>query len=119
MLLVVDIYFYCMFDLLNELSIFLIYIGLSIFLNLNFCFLKNSKLITNSVALLSNSTSTIIPSYVSTLSSLIFTITSLNNFSFAFLTSFFFSLILSKSNISTFISLASILNLLLESSQGI
>ena len=107
--------------------------GLSIFFNLNLCFLTNSKLITSPVALLSNSASTVIPSYVSILSNPTFTVTSLDNFSsstFLTLTSFlslfcffptsffsFFSSISSESHAPIFISLASILNLLLESSQ--
>jgi len=81
-------------SLLNVLSIFLIEIYVSIFFNLNPCFLTNSELITNHIILLSNSTSTIILSCISVLSKLIFTITSLNNFSstvFLIFFDFFFS----------------------------
>ena len=55
--------------------------GFSIFFNLNLCFFINSELITSSVAPLFNSTSTVIPSYISTLSKPIFTITFLSLFS--------------------------------------
>ena len=107
-------------SLLNEPSMFLTYIGLSIFFNLNLYFLTNSELITSTVVPLFNSASTVISFCMSILSSPIFTVTSLNNFSSsAFLTSTsFFSLILSESDTPTFISLASTLNLLLESSWG-
>ena len=54
--------------------------GLSIFFSLNPCFLPNSELITTSVAPLSSSASTVILFCLSTLSSLIFTITSLSTF---------------------------------------
>ena len=64
-------------SLSNELSTFLTYMGLSIFFNLNPCFLMNSKLITNFIAPLSNNAYTITPSCVSTLSSPIFTVTPL------------------------------------------
>ena len=57
------------------------YIRFSIFFNLNLCFLMNSELITNLIAPLSNSTSTITPFYISILSNSIFTITSLKSFS--------------------------------------
>jgi len=70
---------------------------------------------TKSVAPLSNNTSTMIPSYVSILSNPIFTVTSLNHPSAAFLTSIPF-LIPSDSDTPTSISLASTLNLLQESS---
>jgi len=124
-------------SLLKEPFIFLIYIGLSIFFNLNPCFLANSELITSPVAPLSNNASKVIPFYVSILSKPIFTVISLNDSSsfvfltstsfsflscpllpFLFLTSLFlsFSLILSESNTPTFILLANTLNLLLESS---
>ena len=65
-------------SLLKEPSIFLTYIGLSIFFSLNSYFLVNSKLITSPVALLFNNASTITPSCVSILSKPIFTVTSLN-----------------------------------------
>ena len=64
--------------MLNVPSTFLMYIGFSIFFNLNSCFLENSELITNPIALLSNSTPTVTPSYILILSKLIFTITSLS-----------------------------------------
>ena len=63
--------------LLKELSTFLTYIGLSIFFNLNSYFLTNFKLITNPVASLSKNAFTITPFCISTLSSPIFTVTSL------------------------------------------
>ena len=66
--------------LLKDLSTFLMYMGLSIFFNLNPYFLANSELITNSVTSLSNNVSTITPFDVSILSNPIFTITSLNMF---------------------------------------
>ena len=68
-------------SLLDVPFTFLIYIDLSIFFNLNPCFLVNSELITNPIAPLSNNASTITPSCVSILSSSIFTITSLSSFS--------------------------------------
>jgi len=68
-------------SLLDVPSTFLIYIGLSIFFNLNPYFLMNSELITNPVAPLSNNASTITSSCISILSSPIFTITSLSSFS--------------------------------------
>ena len=123
--------------LLKEPSMFLTYMGLSIFFNLNPCFLANSKLITSPIAPLSNNASTVISSCVSILSKPIFTVISLNvSFLFVFFTStsfsflscpllsflFFiflflsFSLIPSVFDAPTFISLASTLNLLLESS---
>ena len=104
--------------LFNDLSTFLTFIGLSSFFNLKSCFLANSKLITNPVTPLSNSASTIIPSYVSILSNPIFTVTSLNVFSPTFLT-FISFLVPSDSDISAFISVANILNLLQELSQGL
>ena len=68
---------------------------LSIFFNLNPCFLENSKLITNSITLLSNNASIITSFYISLLSNPIFTITSLNNSFFSifltFTSSCFFS----------------------------
>ena len=82
MSLVINIYLYHMFyqPLLIEYILFisLTYIGLSIFFSLNLYFLTNSELITNSMTLLSNNVSTITPSCISILSSLIFTITSFN-----------------------------------------
>ena len=101
----------CFIDpsLLNEPSTFLTYIGLSSLFNLNPCFLVNSELITSPVALLSNNASTVIPSCVFILSSLIFTMTSLKVFISTFLTSF---LVLSDSKVPVFISVASTLNLL-------
>jgi len=65
-------------SLFRKLSTFLTYIGLLIFFSLNSYFLANSKLMTSSVAPLSSSASTIIPSYVLILSNLIFTVTFLN-----------------------------------------
>ena len=65
-------------SLFNILFTFFTYIGLSIFFNLNLYFLVNSEIMTNSIALLSNNASIVTPSYVSTLSNPIFTITSLN-----------------------------------------
>ena len=73
----------------------------------------NSELITNPVAPLSNSASTVIPSCVSILSSPIFTVTSLKVLSPTFLT---FS---SSLGASAFIVVANILYLLRESSQGV
>ena len=72
------------------------------FFNLNFCFLANSKLMTSPVTLLSNNTSTVTLTYVSILSSLIFTITFLNIFPLSRLQQELFS-----------ITLESIANLLL------
>ena len=63
--------------LFKEPSIFLMYIGLSIFFSLNLYFFANSGLITSSVAPLSNNTSTVISSCISILSNPIFTVTSL------------------------------------------
>ena len=64
--------------LLKEPSMFLTYIGLSIFFSLKPYFLANSKLMTSPVAPLFNRASTITPSCISILSSPIFTVTSLN-----------------------------------------
>ena len=103
---------------LNEPSIFLTYMDLSIFFSLNSYFLVNSKLITSPVAPLSNNASTIIPFWMSILSNPIFTVISLNNSSsLAFLTLTSFFLVPSEFDIPTSI-LVSIWNLLLESSQG-
>ena len=88
---------------------FLTCIGLSSFFNLNTYFLANSELITSSIALLSNNTFTVILSYVSILSSPIFTITFLNSFLSVLLTSI---LVPSDFNVPAFISVANILNLL-------
>ena len=81
-LLVVNIYFYCMLDrsfpIKKTVYIFHIY-RLFDFLQFKSCFLANSELITNPIVLLSNKVSTIIPSCVSILSSLIFTVTSLSS----------------------------------------
>ena len=86
---------------LKKPSTFLIYISLSIFFSLNPCFLANSELITSPVALLSNNTSTVIPSCVFILSSPIFTVMSLNVSSpFAFLILAFF-LVPSESDVPT------------------
>ena len=85
MLFVKSIYFHCMFywsSLLNILSTFLTYIGLSILFNLNPYFLANSELITKPIAPLSNNASTVTSSCGSILSSPIFTITSLSMFLF-------------------------------------
>jgi len=82
------------------------FIGLSNLFNLKPYFFANSELITNPVAPLSNNTSTIIPFCMSILSNPIFTVTSLNVFSTAFLTSFFSDL-----DASAFISLANTLYL--------
>ena len=65
-------------SLLNVLFTFLTYIRFFVFFNLNLCFLANSELITNPIALLSNSVSSVTPSCVSTLSGPIFTMTSLS-----------------------------------------
>jgi len=65
----------------------------------------------NPIALLSSNVSTVIPSYVSILSSLIFTVISLNDLPSTFLT-FIFSLLSSGSDVLPCISLASTLNLL-------
>ena len=65
--------------------------NISNFFNLNSCFLTNSELITNSVTPLSNNASTVTLSYVSILSSPIFTVTSLNVFPSIFLTPSSFS----------------------------
>ena len=65
--------------LLKKLSMFLTYIGFSIFFNLNPYFLTNSELMISFVALLSNNASTITLSCVSILSSPIFTVTSLRS----------------------------------------
>ena len=65
-------------SLLKVPSIFLTYIGLSIFFNLNLYFLANSKLITNFIAPLSNNTFTVTPSCISILSNPILTVTFLN-----------------------------------------
>ena len=54
-------------SLLNVLLTFLMYIGLSIFFNLNLIFFANSELITSPITTLSNSTSTITPSCISIL----------------------------------------------------
>ena len=64
--------------LLNNPSIFLTYISLSVFLSLNPYFLMNSELITNPVTSLFNNISTITSSGISILSSPIFTVISLN-----------------------------------------
>ena len=104
-------------SLFSNPSTFLTFIGLSNLFNLKPYFLANSELITSPVALLSNNTSTIIPSYVSILSSPIFTVTSLSVFPSIFLTSIFFS-VPSNFNMSAFISVANILNLLKKSSCG-
>ena len=79
--LIINVYLYCIFmssSLLNIPSIFLMYIGLFIFFNLNPYFLANFKLITNLVILLSNNTSTITSSCISIIFSPIFTVTSFN-----------------------------------------
>jgi len=56
------------------------YIGFLIFYNLNPCFWANSKLVTNSIVLLSKNTSTITSSYTLILFKPIFTIISLSMF---------------------------------------
>ena len=94
--------------LLKEMSTFLIYIGFSIFFNLNLCFLTNSKLITSSVAPLSNNASTMIPSCISILSSPIFTVTSLKRSPLSRLHEDIFSI--------TLLSIANLFLLLLRSS---
>ena len=94
--------------LLSDPSTFLTFISLSNFFDLNPCFLMNSELITNPVTLLSNNASTVTLSYVSILSSPIFTVTSLNNFLSTFLTLSSFS---SDLGVSVFISVANILYL--------
>ena len=65
-------------SLFNKLSMFFIYIGLSIFFSLNSCFLANFKFMTSLVTLLSNNASTVIPSYILIFSNPIFTVTFLN-----------------------------------------
>ena len=65
-------------SLLKKPSTFLTYIDLSILFNLNHCFLTNSKLMTNPVALLSNNASTVTPSCILVPLSQIFTVTSLS-----------------------------------------
>ena len=86
-----------------------LYIDLSVFFNLNSCFLANSKLITNPIAPLSNNASTVTPSYISTLSKPILTVTSLSHF----------SLFRSQQNV-LFITLESIIYpLLLRLNQGV
>ena len=67
-------------SLLKKLSTFLIYIGLSIFFNLNLYFLINSELITSSIAPLSSNISTVPSSCMSIHSSPIFTMTFLKIF---------------------------------------
>ena len=89
---------------------FLTYIGLSNYFNLNLYFLANSELIMSPVAPLSSNASTIIPSCISILSNLIFTVTSLEGFLFSFLTYF----LPSDSNAPGFISVANTLYLLWE-----
>jgi len=86
MSLIEYIYFHCIFYfygpfLLNVLSMFLIYISLSIFLKLNHCFLVNLELITNSIAPLSNSNFTAISFYISIPSKPTYTVTSFRGFS--------------------------------------
>ena len=99
-------------SLFSDPSAFLTFIGLSNLFNLKPCFLANSELITSSVALLFNNTSTVTLSCVSILSSPIFTVTSHRGLSF--LVSF---LLPSDSNVPAFISVANTLNLLWESSR--
>ena len=99
-------------SLLKDPSTFLTYIGLSSFFNLKLCFLVNLELITNLIAPLSNNASTVIPFCVSILSSLIFTVTSLNVLASTFLTSFL------DSGTSAFIPLANTLYLFGEPSWG-
>ena len=85
--LIKNVHLYCMSNkfLFIEETIHVSYIYKSfIFFSLNPCFLVNSKLITNSVTPLFNNTFTIIPSYLSILSSPIFIVTSLSNSSSAF-----------------------------------
>ena len=96
-------------------STFLIFMGLFNFFSLKPCFLANSELITSPIVPLSNNTSTVIPSCVSTLSSPIFTITFLKSLPSALptLLSVPFSF-----NVLAFIPVANILNLLQKSSQG-
>jgi len=76
--LIKNVHFYYMSNkfLFIEETIHISYIFKSfIFFSLNSCFLVNSKLITNSVTPLFNNTFTIIPSYLSILSSPIFIVT--------------------------------------------
>ena len=79
--LVINIYFYHMLNrsLLVEETIHISHIYWSFyFYSLNPCFLANFKLITSSIALLFNNTSTVTPSCLSILSKPIFTVTSFN-----------------------------------------
>ena len=85
--LIKNVHFYYMSNkfLFIEETIHISYIFKSfIFFSLNSCFLVNSKLITNSVTPLFNNTFTIIPSYLSILSSPIFIVTFLSSSSSAF-----------------------------------
>ena len=109
MSLVINVNFHCMFywPLFIQHYIYISYINWSFYFFPYF--LANFKLITNSVVLLSNNASTVIPSCMSILSSLIFTITFLNIFP------------LSRLYVDVFsTTLASIANiLLLRPSQGL
>ena len=103
-------------SLLNDLSTFLIFIGLSNLFNLKPYFLANSELMTSPVVPLSSNASTVISFYISILFKPIFTIIFLSVFPSVFLTSIF--LFSSDSNILAFILIASTLYLLQESSRG-